>query len=36
VAEQASAEVLALPVFGELTEEEIAQVVTAIAEFYEV
>jgi dTDP-4-amino-4,6-dideoxygalactose transaminase len=36
VAETASAEVLALPVFGELTEDEIAQVVSAIAEFYEV
>ena len=36
VAEQASTEVLALPVFGELTEDEIAEVVDAIAEFYEV
>jgi dTDP-4-amino-4,6-dideoxygalactose transaminase len=34
VAEKASGEVLALPVFGELTEDEIGEVVAAIAEFY--
>ncbi len=35
VAEQASREVLALPVFPELTEQEIVKVVDAIAEFYD-
>lgn len=35
VAEEASREVLALPVFPELTEDEIARVVGAIAEFYD-
>ncbi|MCU0305660.1 MAG: DegT/DnrJ/EryC1/StrS family aminotransferase [Thermoanaerobaculales bacterium] len=34
VAEAASREVIALPVFPELTEDEIGQVVGAIAEFY--
>jgi len=34
VAEQASGEVLALPVFPELTEDEIGEVVGTIAEFY--
>lgn len=35
VAEQASEEVLALPVFPELSENEIQEVVDAIAEFYD-
>lgn len=34
VAEQASREVLALPVFGELEEREIREVVSAISDFY--
>jgi dTDP-4-amino-4,6-dideoxygalactose transaminase len=34
MAEQASGEVLAIPVFPELTEDELAEVVTRIAEFY--
>ncbi len=35
VSEQASREVLSIPVFGELTEDELNQVVTTIREFYE-
>ena len=34
VAEQAAKEVLALPMFPELTEPEIRRVVAGIAEFY--
>jgi dTDP-4-amino-4,6-dideoxygalactose transaminase len=35
VAERASAEVLALPVFGELEDHELQEVVSAVAAFYD-